>query len=246
MGGVFISGERWETRVGDLLNQQELYWASIRPITGQTANITVQQVGQTPEVVTLNLISLAQYRQDIPPRPARDPLGTWRFYHEGRTCYWQYNQCLPTAQGREHIETVFRTLREKQATNLVIDLRYNAGGSDDAVQLVIDHLTSKPYRLYSRIGARVSDHLLRATPGWYLRPLKGLKLSFAKGAKRPKEVANRFAGSVYVLISPCTYSGATDLANVLQDYDLAIFIGEETGGVRQSFGDAVDDRLPNS
>ncbi len=243
---ALISGERWETRVGDLLSQQELYWASIRPVAGQTATVTVQQVGQTPEVVTLNLISLAKYQQDIPPRQGLPPLGSWMFYDEGKTCYWQYNQCLPTAQGREHIEAVFRALREKQTTNLVIDLRYNPGGSDDAVQLVIDHLTSKPYRLYSRIGARVSDHLLRANPGWYLRPLKGLKLSFARGAKPPKEVANRFAGLVYVLISPCTYSAATDLANVLHDYGLATFIGEETGGLRQSFGEAVDDRLPNS
>src|SRR3974390_2875069 len=88
-----ISGERWESRVGDFLRQQELYWPLIRPVLGQTATVTVQPVGRTPQVLKLNLISLEQYRQGIPPSPTRHPLGTWTFYHEGRTCYWQYNQC---------------------------------------------------------------------------------------------------------------------------------------------------------
>lgn len=57
---------------------------------------------------------------------------------------------------------------------------------------------------------------------------------------------NRFNGAVYVLTSAYTYSAATDLANVLKDYRLATFVGEETGGVRQSFGEACGDRLPHS
>jgi C-terminal processing protease CtpA/Prc len=217
-----------------------------RPVTGQTATITVQQASKAPQVLTVNLISRAQYRRAVPPGPQRSSLGSEAFYHDGRTCYWQYNQCNASAQGQEYIEAMFRSVREHPVANLIIDLRYNPGGSDNAVQLIIDHLTEKPYRLYSCIGGRISDHLLRANPGWYLRPLKGMRLTFAKGAKKPKAVANRFKGSVYVLISPRTFSAASDLANVLQDYGLATFIGEETGGLRQCFGEAADDRLPNS
>jgi hypothetical protein len=144
------------------------------------------------------------------------------------------------------METVFQVARDRGAKNLILDLRFNSGGSDEAVRAVIDHLTAKPYRLHSRIGGRVSDALLRTEPKWYLRLLKGLYVSAPVRAPAPRDVENRFEGAVYVLTSPNTFSAAADLTAVLKDYGLATLIGEETGGVRQSFGEAYGHRLPNS
>ena len=111
---------------------------------------------------------------------------------------------------------------------------------------MIDHLTAKPYRLYSRVGGRVSDDLLRTDRRWYLRLLKGRYISASVRAQAPRYVKNRFESAVCVLTSPNTFSAAADLAAVLKDYGIATLIDEETGGVRQSFGEAYGHRLPNS
>jgi len=240
------SGERWESRVHDFLRDQEVYWALIRPVEGRQMTLTVQQTIGDAQTLTVNLIPLERYRKEVPPAPSRPSLGYYDLYHNDRTCYWQYNSCNPSAQGRQFIESAFQTIQDHRTQNLILDLRFNGGGSDEAVRAVVDHLTSKPYRLYSRVGGRVSDALLRTDPRWYLRPLRGLRLSLPVRARPPGEVKNRFEGSVYVLTSPSTFSAAADLAAVLKDHRLATLIGEETGGVRRTFGEAYGHRLPNS
>lgn len=240
------SGERWESRISDFLREQDLYWALIRPVEGRQMTLAVQQTTGEAQTLTVDLIPLDRYRKEVPPGPSRPSWGYYELHQNDRTCYWQYNSCNPTAQGRQFIESVFQAIQDHRTQNLILDLRFNGGGSDEAGRAVVDHLTSKPYRLYSRAGGRVSDALLRTNPRWYLRPLKGLYISLPVRARPPGEVKNRFEGSVYVLTSPSTFSAAADLAAVLKDYRLATLVGEETGGVRQSFGETYGHRLPNS
>jgi len=45
--------------------------------------------------------------------------------------------------------------------------------------------------------------------------------------KKPK---NRFSGKVYVIISPDTYSGASEFSNMMYTKGLGTFVGQETGG----------------
>jgi hypothetical protein len=40
----------------------------------------------------------------------------------------------------------------------------------------------------------------------------------------------KFYGKTYVLISPVTYSGGSEFSNMMYTQDLAIFVGQETGG----------------
>jgi hypothetical protein len=241
-----ISGERWEHRMADFLRQQDLYWALIRPEPGTEIRLTLQQGLGEPQVAKVGLISLAKYRREVPSQPERPSWGYHEFYNDGRICYWQYNSCNATAPARAWMEAVFREIRERRAEVLVLDLRFNSGGNDAACRAIIDHLTDKPYRMYSRIGGRISEAFLRQTSQWYLRPFKGLRLSFARSPKKPKEVANRFGGKVYALTSPYTFSAAADMAHVLKDYRLATIVGEETGGARECFGEACGERAPNS
>ena len=49
-----------------------------------------------------------------------------------------------------------------------------------------------------------------------------------------------------MLIGSRTFSAAADLAAVVRDYDLGILIGEETGGVRCSYGESLNFSLPYS
>jgi hypothetical protein len=240
------SGERWESRMDTFLQDQGLYWALIRPVEGKEMALTLPGRGGESVTLPVELISWSRYGTHVPTNPPRSPFGVYQLHHNGWTCYWQYNSCNPTPEAMKLMETVFQVARDRGARNLILDLRFNSGGSDKATRAVIDHLTSKPYRLYSRIGGRVSDDLLRTEPKWYLRLLRGRYVSAPVQAQAPGEVKNRFEGAVYVLTSPNTFSAAADLAAVLKDYGMATLIGEETGGVRQSFGEAYGHRLPNS
>lgn len=240
------SGERWENRVAEFLYNQDLYWVLIRPVEGKEMALALRRTTGEVQTLMVDLIPPSRYKEEVPPSPNRPGWGYYQFFQNDQTCYWQYNSCDGTAPAEEFIEAVFQAIQDHKTQNLILDLRFNPGGSDGAVQVVVDHLTSQPYRLHSRIGGRVSEPLLQHERRWYLRPLRGAYVSASVRARPPKEVKNRFAGPVYVLTSPYTFSSAAGLAAVLKDYGIATLIGEETGGLRQSFGEAYGHRLPNS
>src|SRR4029079_11282282 len=53
-------------------------------------------------------------------------------------------------------------------------------------------------------------------------------------------------GKLFVIIGRSTWSAAQFLVNNLEDYTEAIFVGEPTGGKRNSYGDSRRITLPNS
>ncbi|WP_413533347.1 S41 family peptidase [Empedobacter brevis] len=63
-----------------------------------------------------------------------------------------------------------------------------------------------------------------------------------------KEPKYKFKVNVYVLISPKTYSGASEFSNMMYSKGLAIFIGQETGGgyYGNTSGYSQNLTLPNS
>ena len=77
----------------------------------------------------MDLIPLDRYRKEVPPGPSRPSLGYYELYQDDRTCYWQFNSCNPSAQGRQFIESVFQAIQDHQMQNLILDLRFNGGGS---------------------------------------------------------------------------------------------------------------------
>jgi len=55
-----------------------------------------------------------------------------------------------------------------------------------------------------------------------------------------------FEGNVFVLTSPFTYSSADGFARKIKEFNLGVFVGEETGSVSPRYGDNVNMVLPNS
>ena len=73
----------------------------------------------------------------------------------------------------------------------------------------------------------------------------GLGLGLMAYKKTPK---NTFKGSIYVIISPITYSGGSEFSNMMYSQGLATFIGQETGGgyLGNTSGYSRNLTLPNS
>ena len=63
---------------------------------------------------------------------------------------------------------------------------------------------------------------------------------------KPKNTKNKFEGKSFLLTSHVTFSSATMLTAAFKCYNMGIIIGEETGGLLESFGDVISIQLPNT
>jgi len=81
-----------------------------------------------------------------------------------------------------------------------------------------------------------------------LRLNRGGNGEFNRAVLRSIIKANKIdqKGKLFVLVGRSTWSAAQFLVNNLEDYTEAIFVGEPTGGKRNSYGDSRRIPLPNS
>ena len=56
----------------------------------------------------------------------------------------------------------------------------------------------------------------------------------------------KFQGNLFLLTSGRTFSSAADFTAVIKDYQFGTIIGEETGGLRQCFGDVLSFTMPGT
>jgi hypothetical protein len=247
---VHVSGERQAFRMVRFLSQQEDYWALIRPIRGLEMTVTIRRGRDEPQTVKVPLISLSRYRRELPAVRRIYLAGFHEFHHDGRTCYWRYDGFQASDAAYKAIDAVFEDIREHGAQTLVIDLRFNGGGNSKAAEYILDYLTSKPYRVYSRVDTKVSRQFLQVQRLGILGPLarlfQGHVVALGVPRRRPRNVEYRFGGSVYALIGPRTFSTASDFAHALKDFHIAALVGEETGGLRSCFGDCPGFVMPHS
>ncbi|MEN6334494.1 MAG: S41 family peptidase [Phycisphaerales bacterium] len=245
-----ISGERQAFRMIGFLENQQAHWALARPVQGEEMTITVRRGDGDPQVVKAPLISLARYRDELPAIREVNSAFRHEFHHDGRTCYWRYDGFQVSDAAKKAIDGVFKDLREHGARNLVIDLRFNGGGNSQAAEYILDYLTSERYCLYSRVDVKVSKQFLATQRLGIVGPLSRLALGRVVTAKqsprRPRDMGYRFDGSLYVITGPGTFSTASDFSHVVKDYHLGTLVGDETGGLRQCFGDCPSFRMPHS
>lgn len=158
-------------------------------------------------------------------------------------------------------------LRDAGARALIVDLRENSGGSNDAALALIDALAAEPYtyqramryravrygdlpRFISSWGDREAlfkpplDRFAQRRDGWYdLRP------EHAPGELLPRNPApSPFVGPVIVLSGPANASGATMVIAKLRDMGRATVLGEPSGGSADgpTAGTIFNVKLPHS
>lgn len=245
-----ISGERREFQIASFLDRQEVYWVLARPVPGPEMAVTIRRDGEEPEIVKTPLIPHERYRRELlEVRDAR-PGERHEFHHDGRTCYWRFDGFHDSDAARESADALFEEICERNARNLVIDLRFNGGGNSRAAEYLLDYLTSERYRFFSRVEVKVSKALRSAERLGLLDSVAGLFqgriVSGASPWRRPRDMEHRFDGFLYVIVGPRTFSTASGFAHVVKDYRLGTLVGEETGGVRLCFGDCPSFAMPHS
>ncbi len=162
---------------------------------------------------------------------------------------------------------IFDAMRARHARHLVVDLRGNGGGSDDASEGLLRYLIDvpvQPRRGVRRRTIRIDSTLAAAFDTWGDRapiftPSAALFDERADGwfaekgaAETLQPAPGRFRGRVSVLVDRSNSSATTMLAAVLQQAGARTgrvrLIGEETGGSAEGVtaGQILFLKLPNS
>lgn len=139
------------------------------------------------------------------------------------------------------IDQTFEELNARGVPRLVVDLRYNTGGSDANAAYFTSFFFDKPYRYWDRIV--VTEKIAKKIRGiagiWYQPPVQQDSVWLWQKGKTVRDfdfyelqqpALHPYKGKVYVLINGFCMSSCADVAGVLSHHKKAVFIGEETGG----------------
>lgn len=147
---------------------------------------------------------------------------------------------------RAFMDKSLAKLEQKNIENLIIDLRYNAGGWDIIGVELLSYLLKKDslvgyygpmyatmkdatFLKYSDLAGydfeTLQEELIPQTDGTF-RLKEAYSLSLGEVGRKP----NAFVGNVYFLIDEYTASAASEFAAVAKTNQIGIFIGTETNG----------------
>jgi C-terminal processing protease CtpA/Prc len=157
------------------------------------------------------------------------------------------------------IDESFEAFIEEGATDLLIDLRFNPGGDNSFSDPMIAWFADQPFRFASRFVVKTSQQtrvgleaLSRTYPDGISAQMLAAMLEHKEGETFDFEIpfveprANGYRKRVWVLINRHSYSNATSVAAIVQDYAFATVLGEETADLPSSYASSARFKLPET
>lgn len=150
------------------------------------------------------------------------------------------------------MDAYFEELDTKDIENLFIDISENGGGNTDLARYLFEYIYSKPYNLFEEVKIKYSNYTSQQKFNFFSNIYNNMRkneddiIVFKPDEKIPEENPFRFKGNVYIITSNYTFSTAADFAAMVKDYKAGKIIGKETGGLASTYGDVIEDKLPNS
>lgn len=154
------------------------------------------------------------------------------------------------------IDSSFAQILEQKASNLIIDLRNNAGGDDSFSDYMVSYFAGKPFKWCSSFSLKTSSILKD-----FVRKSKDTTSAYAQSVLthkdgevypydfepyQPQAEQKRFTGKVYVLVNRQSYSQSTVAAAQIQDYKFGTIAGEETGEYPSLYASIYQYTLPET
>jgi len=159
------------------------------------------------------------------------------------------------------IDSSFNTILSQNIDNLIIDISYNYGGSDnfwdyllqylikDDVHFVTSAMTTKVTKeLKRKISKENSRKEIRESA--YLSSIynakEGLEINDFDIWTKDSTVTNVFTGNLLLLQGERTSSAAESLSSIFKAYRFGLIVGKETSGNTVSYTNMVGFYMPNS
>lgn len=167
----------------------------------------------------------------------------------GRVGYLDYLSCEDSVAFGRFLHATFASIKGRPIDGLIIDIRQNGGGDSSLNDQLWSYCTAKPYAQIGGMQLRVSDRLKREygfakynsiyePPAWFEPNEKLMNVGTGRVLLTPPtKNPLRYAGPVYLLIGPSTFSSALLCAVAAKDFGLATIVGQETGEPVNSTGE---------
>jgi len=142
---------------------------------------------------------------------------------------------------KRFIKKTFKTLKNNGIENLIVDLRYNSGGTDGNAVFFTSHFFDGSFRYWDRIEVTksVAEQIKGIHRVFYPKPEKVDSMYLWKGAfltkefdyfKTQKPSKNNFSGNVYIITNGLCMSSCSDVVAILSHNQKALVVGQESGG----------------
>ena len=157
----------------------------------------------------------------------------------------------------EFIESAFIEIARKKPQHLILDLRGNYGGDNSFSDPMIAYFADKPFRIASKFSVRTSQVTKSFWKNVDIPELSDMKqkiLTLEDGSRfdielnttQPRTDDLAFKGEVITLVDRFSFSNAAAVAAIVQDYEFATLVGEETADTPSSCGAIHTFELPNT
>jgi len=157
------------------------------------------------------------------------------------------------ADYRKYLDSIFTLLKQRDVKNLIVDIRGNGGGDDEARDEVFSYLTAQPFGCEEPMHRRfrflsVPDTLLTYLKTWnksfkdpkdpadYVKVAAGdweSKKEMAQACDPILPKAGRFKGRMFLLTDGRNASTTFTMAKLFRTYHAGEIVGEPTGGNQQ-------------
>lgn len=168
-----------------------------------------------------------------------------------------------TINYKEFLSTAFDSLKQKNITRLIVDIRGNEGGMDEVVAELLVYFAGKPVSLspfrrlvvYNRVPDSLAQYLQTWDTTFYDRtgtiiPDSGrfYKFKADKENNTADKSPSAFAGKIILLCDRANSSATFFLTKLFKDNKLGTVMGSTTGGNRMGTngGQLFFLKLPNS
>ena len=227
----------WVKYLGEEFLTQGLYLENLGLLQQDgTLELVVERGSDEVRVVIKpeESISLRRYA------PPRRWVG-WELRPEENLGIFHLDMCRPDAEYDEALSSFFKAVEKEGIQNVVLDLRYNGGGSSAVANRFIQSLDTREYLSFGvHVRSSWRARLQRLTAFGAFTSRKAGSLT------QNKNHSPVFKGDVYVLTAKGTFSSASMFAVYLSDNDLATVVGEPMGGAASAYGDMLRFELKQS
>ncbi len=155
------------------------------------------------------------------------------------------------------IDEAFLKFIAAGATDLVIDLRNNPGGDNSFSDPMIAWFADEPFSFASKFVVKASQQTREVLRGLAEKYPGGISAQMLETMQQYKDGETfgfeiplaeprdpRFSGRVWALVNRHSYSNATTVAAIIQDYGFGTILGEETADLPSSYASSAQFTLP--